>query len=173
MPDPIVPMGVKLSDDIEFRPDRPSPYRARVRWVDPITKKRPSVSEAFTTEEDAQAWIEHIKKAASRGGTPATATMTRASFALFPIVVLLRAPAASIHRRSVSRRMPRSRATWAIVRSGSEWYKATASTLNSGEYTFITISDSSYPAPTGAGIKGVHHSGGRALKRFRCRTEPA
>src|SRR6188472_107517 len=63
--------------------------------------------------------------------------------------------------------MPRSRATWAIVSSGSEWYKATASTLNSGEYTFMTISGPSSPAPTGAGIRGVHHSGGSSDARVR------
>ena len=38
------PVGVSLSADIEYRPTRPEPYRARVRWTDPATKRRKSKS---------------------------------------------------------------------------------------------------------------------------------
>ncbi|GAA2255863.1 site-specific integrase [Kitasatospora cystarginea] len=62
------PIGVKISTDIEYRPDRATPYRARVRWVDPTDKsKRPSRSTMFLTEEEAQGWLDKIVKAASRG----------------------------------------------------------------------------------------------------------
>ncbi|MER5307489.1 hypothetical protein ABT034_06830 [Streptomyces sp. NPDC002773] len=49
-----VPIGVRLTADVEYRPNRPSPYRARVRWWDPETKSRRSVSEAKDTEDEAQ-----------------------------------------------------------------------------------------------------------------------
>lgn len=69
-------MGISLAADVEFREDRPKPYRARVRRVVPGAKKRLSRSEAFSTDDEAQAWIERLQRAASRGVTPATATMT-------------------------------------------------------------------------------------------------
>jgi hypothetical protein len=49
------PVGVTLSADVEHRPDRRAPFRARVRWVDPATKRRQSKSEAFETEQAAVA----------------------------------------------------------------------------------------------------------------------
>lgn len=76
MPDLIVPMGVKLSTDIEYRPGNPNPHRARVRWFDPQTKKRLSRSEMLPTNEAAEQWLVRLKKAASRGVTPTIATMT-------------------------------------------------------------------------------------------------
>ncbi|MFC0112623.1 tyrosine-type recombinase/integrase [Kibdelosporangium aridum] len=70
-----VPVGVSLSCDIEHRPDRPLPYRARARWVDPVTKRRPSRSESFDNKHDAKGWLDRIQRAAARGIDPATATM--------------------------------------------------------------------------------------------------
>lgn len=70
------PIGVSLSADIEYRDGRALPYRARVRWVDPSTKKRPSKSEQFATEDEAIAWIDDMKQAAAGGIDPAMATMT-------------------------------------------------------------------------------------------------
>ncbi|MEV4316744.1 site-specific integrase [Actinocrispum sp. NPDC049592] len=75
-----LPIGVSISCDIEHRPDRTLPYRARVRWVDPATKKRPSKSEAFESEDDAKAWIDRMQRAAAHGVSPATATMTLADY---------------------------------------------------------------------------------------------
>ncbi|WP_354642895.1 site-specific integrase [Kitasatospora camelliae] len=75
MPQQSPPVGVKLSTDIEYRPQYPSPYRARVRWTVPATKARPSRSEMFTTEDAAQEWIDRMLRLASRGVTPATATL--------------------------------------------------------------------------------------------------
>lgn len=60
----IVPVGVRLSTDIEYRPDRPAPYRARVRWTDPTTKRRQSLSEGKGSEEEAQEWLQTIIEAA-------------------------------------------------------------------------------------------------------------
>ncbi|HEX5405085.1 MAG TPA: site-specific integrase [Pseudonocardiaceae bacterium] len=70
------PTGVSLSDDIEYREGRELPYRARVRWVEPSTKKRPSKSEQFATEDEATAWIAGMKRAAAAGIDPTAATMT-------------------------------------------------------------------------------------------------
>src|ERR1700759_5289322 len=36
----VLPLGISLSRDVEVRPDRATPLRARVRWVDPVDKKR-------------------------------------------------------------------------------------------------------------------------------------
>lgn len=60
----IPPLGVSLSPDIEYRPDRPHPYRARVRWVDPVTRRRKSRSEAADSSEAAEAWIDGMTLAA-------------------------------------------------------------------------------------------------------------
>ncbi|WNI18699.1 tyrosine-type recombinase/integrase [Actinacidiphila sp. ITFR-21] len=74
------PQGVKLSTDIEYRPGNPNPHRARVRWFDPQTKRRLSRSEMLPDEKAAQAWIDRMERAANRGITPATATMTLAEY---------------------------------------------------------------------------------------------
>lgn len=74
------PIGVKLSVDVEYRAGFPNPYRARVRWFDPQTKGRKSRSEMLPTEDDAQAWIARMQRAARRGIDPSTATMTIAEY---------------------------------------------------------------------------------------------
>lgn len=69
------PIGVPLSPDVEFRPGRSKPYRARVRWVDPITRRRRSKSTSTDTPEAAQAWIDGMLNAARSGIDPLAATM--------------------------------------------------------------------------------------------------
>jgi hypothetical protein len=69
------PVGVTLSCDVEVRADRPKPYRARARWIDPHTKQRRSVSRSFEKPEGAQAWIDDMQRAARGGVDPAAATM--------------------------------------------------------------------------------------------------
>jgi hypothetical protein len=69
------PIGVSLSSDVEYREGRPAPYKARVRWVDPMTKRRPSKSESFGTADEAQAWIDAMERAARGGIDPTAATM--------------------------------------------------------------------------------------------------
>ncbi|MEV5987546.1 tyrosine-type recombinase/integrase [Streptomyces sp. NPDC052051] len=76
----IAPVGIRLSTDIEHRPDRPSPYRARVRWFDLTTKRRQSMSEGKETEDEAQDWLDAIIKAAQAGLTPSLATMKLAEY---------------------------------------------------------------------------------------------
>ncbi|MFD7986857.1 tyrosine recombinase XerC [Kitasatospora indigofera] len=75
MPQQNPPIGVKLSTDIEYRPEYPKPYRARVRWFDPISGSRLSRSEMSVTVEEAEAWILGMDRLASRGVSPGTATM--------------------------------------------------------------------------------------------------
>jgi integrase len=75
-----VPVGVRLSTDIEYRPDRPTPYRARVRWTDPTSKRRQSLSEGKDSEEEAQEWLQAIIEAAEAGLSPSLATMRLAEY---------------------------------------------------------------------------------------------
>ena len=74
------PVGVSLSADVEYREDRRKPYRARVRWVDPVTKERRSRSESFGSSEAAQDWIDAMQRAAHGGVDPVAATMTLADY---------------------------------------------------------------------------------------------
>lgn len=69
------PIGIKLAGDIEERSDRRTPFRARVRWTDPVTRRRPSISQQCETREDAEAWIEGMQRAAAGGIDPTAATM--------------------------------------------------------------------------------------------------
>ncbi|NKY28530.1 tyrosine-type recombinase/integrase [Nocardia gamkensis] len=85
----VLPLGVELRADIEVR-DRAKPYRARVRWVDPATKKRPSVSEAFETREEAVEWVERLRQAAARGVDPKMATATLAEYGKASLELALR-----------------------------------------------------------------------------------
>ncbi|MFE3197759.1 tyrosine-type recombinase/integrase [Embleya sp. NPDC059237] len=75
MPPRIPPAGIPLSSDIEFLKDRPTPYRARLRWVDPVSRERRSASESLDTEEAAEAWIERLRRLALAGVDPGMATM--------------------------------------------------------------------------------------------------
>ncbi|EMD23435.1 tyrosine-type recombinase/integrase [Amycolatopsis azurea] len=76
----VVPIGISLSADIEYREGRTKPYKARVRWVDPVTKKRPSKSESFAEEREAQQWIEQLEADAENGIDPRMATMPLAEY---------------------------------------------------------------------------------------------
>lgn len=70
------PIGVSLSADVEHRPNRTLPFRARVRWVDPETKTRRSISESCLDEEQAAEWIDRMQRAASAGIDPLTVNMS-------------------------------------------------------------------------------------------------
>ncbi|MDT7729009.1 MAG: hypothetical protein QOI21_5585 [Actinomycetota bacterium] len=50
-------MGVSLATDIETRAGRGKPYRARVRWVDPVTGEYPSLARSHDSLDEAEAWI--------------------------------------------------------------------------------------------------------------------
>jgi len=74
------PIGVKLASDIEYLADRPTPYRARVRWTDPTTMRRRSLSHSCAEHEAAEAWIEQMQRAAAGGLDPHLATMPLAEY---------------------------------------------------------------------------------------------
>ena len=74
------PVGVSLSADIEHRPDRPEPYRARVRWIDPATRRRKSRSKTFPSVDDAEKWVTAMRRLAEAGVDPDTSTMTLAEY---------------------------------------------------------------------------------------------
>jgi integrase len=84
------PVGVSLSADVEYRADRPEPYRARVRWIDTASKRRRSKSLACPTERDALEWIEAIRRMALAGVDPDTATMTLADYGESVMALALR-----------------------------------------------------------------------------------
>ncbi|MBV8994839.1 MAG: site-specific integrase, partial [Pseudonocardiales bacterium] len=90
MPAKRPPIGVKLSDDIEFLPGRPTPFRARVRWTSPQTGKRDSLSQSCMTEDQAGEWIRKMKRAAARGVDPHLATMTLADYGELNLDLALR-----------------------------------------------------------------------------------
>jgi integrase len=72
-----LPVGLSLAMDIEFRPgatEEGSGYRARVRWRDKETGKRPSKSDTFKTEEEALAWLDEFRTLAQSGIDPGTVT---------------------------------------------------------------------------------------------------
>jgi integrase len=70
-----LPIGVQVRSNVEYRSDRAKPYKARVRWVDPVSKRRASTSESFAEEVDANNWVSRMKRAAAHGVDPLTATM--------------------------------------------------------------------------------------------------
>ncbi|QLY33976.1 site-specific integrase [Nocardia huaxiensis] len=71
----LMPLGIQIRGNIEER-KRSKPFLARVRWTNPATKRRDSKSQAFEDRAEAEAWIERIQQAASRGVDPAMATAT-------------------------------------------------------------------------------------------------
>ncbi|MGH3539207.1 MAG: hypothetical protein ACRDQJ_13105 [Pseudonocardiaceae bacterium] len=83
-------MGISLSADVEHLADRPTPYRARLRWTDPATRQRRSLSVSHETSNDAAAWINEMRKAAAGGLDPAAATMTLAEYGELNMTLALR-----------------------------------------------------------------------------------
>jgi integrase len=75
-----LPIGVSLSADIEHREGRPNPYKARVRWVDPATGRRRSLSEAAETTEAAESWINAMRNMARSGANFVMAVKTLADY---------------------------------------------------------------------------------------------
>ncbi|WP_432040667.1 site-specific integrase [Streptomyces cucumeris] len=75
-----LPVAVPLSPDIEFRPGRGLPYRARVRRTDPHTRERSSLSRSHPTHDDAQEWLDALAAQAVRGIDPATSQQTLAEY---------------------------------------------------------------------------------------------
>lgn len=73
-----LPIGTKLFADIETleRARSGKPFRARVRWTNPQTKKRDSKSATFETEGLADQWIVDMRAFAQRGISPMSADMT-------------------------------------------------------------------------------------------------
>jgi integrase len=84
------PIGVTVRADVEKLANRRKPIRARVRWTDPSTGKRKSVSRSCATEESAWAWISEMQQAAAGGIDPAAATMTLADYGARNMTLALR-----------------------------------------------------------------------------------
>lgn len=68
------PIGIDLKGDIEHLAKRRSPYRARVRWTDPATGKRTSMSESCQSVDEAEEWIDGMRQTAAAGIDPRAAT---------------------------------------------------------------------------------------------------
>jgi integrase len=58
------PVGVTLAADIEDRKGQADGYRARVRWTDPDTHRRRSLSQACRTVAEAETWITELRQLA-------------------------------------------------------------------------------------------------------------
>jgi hypothetical protein len=69
---PFDPRG--LNADIQVRSDRPTPYRSRLRWPDPVTGRRLSLSHSRDTAEQAEAWTALLVRAAEGGLDPRLVT---------------------------------------------------------------------------------------------------
>jgi hypothetical protein len=62
------PLGVRLTVDIEERVGtRGTRFWARVRWVDPLTRRRDGVKRSHTCREDAELWVDRRRRAAQTG----------------------------------------------------------------------------------------------------------
>ncbi|MBE1495074.1 integrase [Amycolatopsis lexingtonensis] len=61
-----------------------------MRWIDPVTKRRPSKSEAFASEDEARDWITRMERAAAQGVDPNTATMKLADYGTTNMTFALR-----------------------------------------------------------------------------------
>jgi integrase len=85
-----LPVAISLSSDIEVRDGLADAYRARVRWTDPHTKKRKSISETFATRGEAEEWIGTAQGAAGRGVDPHVAAMTVAEYGTANMKLALR-----------------------------------------------------------------------------------
>ncbi len=84
------PIGVSLSEDIELLTNRRTPYRARVRWTDPTTRRRRSLSESHETYEQAAEWIAGLRRAAQGGVDPGAATITLRDYGAASLPLALR-----------------------------------------------------------------------------------
>ncbi|WP_435588054.1 tyrosine-type recombinase/integrase [Micromonospora aurantiaca (nom. illeg.)] len=84
------PIGVRLATDVEHRPGRDRPYRARVRWTDPTSKRRLSKSTTVATPEEAQAWLDGMASAAQGGVDPLAATKRLAEYGESMMTLALR-----------------------------------------------------------------------------------
>lgn len=84
------PIGFSLSSDVEHREGRRRPYRARVRWVEPATRRRQSKSEAFDTSEAAHTWVDEVERAARGGVDPIVATQTLSEYGHTVMTLALR-----------------------------------------------------------------------------------
>ncbi|SCG04902.1 MULTISPECIES: site-specific integrase [unclassified Streptomyces] len=90
------------SSDIEHRPDRPSPYRARVRWFDPVSKRHTGL----TWFADAGVPAHVLRKIAGHGSLlttqryfhPDMTQITNAGNALTAPITLAVQPAPGHHR---------------------------------------------------------------------------
>jgi integrase len=62
------PLGVRLTVDVDQRVVSSHPrYDARVRWTDPNTGRRHGVKRTFTTPEEAQVWVDEMRRSAKTG----------------------------------------------------------------------------------------------------------
>ncbi|WP_064446376.1 site-specific integrase [Micromonospora sp. NBRC 110037] len=84
------PIGVRLATDVEHRPGRDRPYRARVRWTDPTSKRRLSKSTTVATPEEAQTWLDGMASAAQGGVDPLAATKRLAEYGESVMTLALR-----------------------------------------------------------------------------------
>jgi len=84
------PVGTALNADIEDRRGVAEGYRARVRWNDPFTGRRRSLSQACRTVAEAESRIAELRDLAAAGVDPQTVTMTLAAYGESVMTLALR-----------------------------------------------------------------------------------
>jgi len=61
------PLGVRLTIDVDRRDLLEPRYDARVRWTDPVTRRRHGVKRTFLTPQAAQSWVNDMERSAKTG----------------------------------------------------------------------------------------------------------
>jgi hypothetical protein len=62
------PLGVRLTVDVEEHVGaRGTRFWARVRWLDPLTGRRDGVKRSHACREDAELWVDRMRRAAQTG----------------------------------------------------------------------------------------------------------
>src|SRR4051812_18787500 len=81
------PIGVSLSVDVEPRGDR---FRARVRWVDPVSKRRKSCSTTVDSVLAGEEWATDLQRAVAGGVDPGAALLPLREFGESVMTLALR-----------------------------------------------------------------------------------
>ena len=64
------PLGARLTVDVEEHVGaRGTRFWARVRWVAPLTRRRDGAKRSHACREDAELWVDRMRRAAQTGGS--------------------------------------------------------------------------------------------------------
>ncbi|PZF85173.1 site-specific integrase [Jiangella anatolica] len=70
-PERLPPLGVRIFCDVEVgQLKRGTVYWARVRWTDPVTKRREVVKKTHNSQDECEAWFDRMRRTAATGLDP-------------------------------------------------------------------------------------------------------